>query len=89
VLVAWAIVLIIGGDAGVGVGMLVLFGIISIARQMLEPRLVGGALGIHPLATLAAMYIGIRVFGVSGILLLPLTVALINGISERSGKMQK
>ena len=82
VLVPWGVVLIVGGDMGIGIGMLVLFGVISVARQIIEPRIVGEALGIHPLATLAAMYIGIRVFGVSGILLLPLSVVFIKGISE-------
>ena len=82
VLVPWAIVLIVSDAVGVGVGMLVLFAVITVARQILEPRLVGGALGIHPLATLAAMYIGFRVFGIVGMLISPLVIVALKEMNE-------
>ena len=77
IIVPWGIILIISGDVGVGVGMLVLVGIISIVRQIIEPRLVGKRLGIHPLASLASMYIGFRIFGFWGMLLAPVAVLVV------------
>lgn len=82
VLVPWAIVLIVSDAVGAGVGMLVLFAVITVARQILEPRLVGGALGIHPLATLAAMYIGFRAFGIVGMLISPLVIVAFKEMNE-------
>ena len=45
---------------------------IEAVRQFIEPRIVGGTLGIHPLVTLAAMYLGFSVFGVAGMFIGPL-----------------
>jgi predicted PurR-regulated permease PerM len=55
-----------------GVSLLVLYIITWIVRQLLEPRIVGGQIGMHPLLLLVAMYIGMNVFGVIGLLVGPL-----------------
>lgn len=78
--VPWAVILISDGAVGIGVGMLVLFAVIVVVRQIVEPRLVGRELGIHPLASLAAMYIGFGVFGFVGMLSAPISVVVIREI---------
>ena len=45
-------------------------------RQTLEPRLVGRQIGLHPLLALLSMYAGFRLFGVGGMILLPITAIL-------------
>ena len=75
VLVPWAIIKIVSGEYFIGFGLAIIFGICTLARQILEPRLMSGSLGIHPAASLCAMYIGFRFFGFPGMLLLPLVVA--------------
>ncbi len=82
ILVPWAIILILDGVLGVGIGMLVLFALISVVRQIVEPRLVGKELGIHPLASLAAMYIGFRIFGFVGMLAAPIGIVIIKEINN-------
>ena len=59
------------------VGLLILYAVISILRQILEPKIVGAGIGLHPLLALASMYVGLRVFGFFGMLLLPLVVVII------------
>jgi len=71
VLVPWGIFLLLTGDVYTGVGLLILFGAITLIRQILEPRLVGGSIGLHPLASLAAIYSGLKLMGLPGILLMP------------------
>jgi sporulation integral membrane protein YtvI len=83
VLVPWGIVLIANGSITSGVGMLILFVIVSVVRQILEPRLVGKGLGIHPLASLSAMYIGFSAFGFFGMLLAPLSVSCVARVAEQ------
>lgn len=75
--VPWGIILILQGDLRVGIGLLVLLGLMSIVRQIVEPRLVGKKLGIHPLASLCSMYVGLRLFGIWGMLLAPVAVLVI------------
>ncbi len=69
VLIPWAIVEFIMGDYLLGVGMLILYGVTLLARQLLQPKLVGDAMGLNPLATLFFMYLGFRFSGIAGMIL--------------------
>ncbi len=66
----------LSGNRGLGIGLIILFLVNETVRQFAEPRILGRHLGIHPLATLASIYIGYSFFGVAGIFLLPLLVVL-------------
>ena len=55
-----------------GVGLLLLYAVAALTRQALEPRLLGGSLGLPPVVTLAALYVGYRVMGVAGMIVFPL-----------------
>lgn len=70
----------VDGDIKMAVGALVVYGVIQITRQIIEPRILGGNLGIHPLATLMSMYAGIILFGFLGIILGPISVMFIKAI---------
>lgn len=71
ILVPWGIICIIMGDYPQGIGILVLFGIISLVREVTEPKIIGNSIGMHPLLTLVAMYVGYKLFGLWGLLILP------------------
>ncbi len=77
VLIPWAVIELLQKDYRLGVGLLILFGAVSLMRQILEPRLVGRRLGLHPLLTLFASYAGWQLFGFLGMLLAPLAVMAI------------
>ncbi len=74
VLLPWALFALVTKDIFLGVGLLLLYVITIVVRQFIEPRIVGENLGLHPLLTLAAFYLGYRLFGFAGILLAPLTL---------------
>lgn len=76
VLIPWALVDFIIGEWQLGVMLLVLYVIIIIIRNYLEPKIIGTKYGMHPLITLAAIYIGGKLFGVVGIFALPLTLII-------------
>ena len=65
-------VVLAGGRFPFGIGLLVLWAIISLVRTFLEPKIVGDQIGLHPLVTLTAMYFGLRSAGVAGMLAVPL-----------------
>jgi len=74
VLVPWAIVMLFTGNRFVGVGLLVLWAVISIIRQFAEPKIVGKSLGVSPILTLLSMYAGLRIFGIAGMIAAPAVI---------------
>jgi sporulation integral membrane protein YtvI len=75
ILVPWAALCLLLGQVKLGIGLLILYGVSTLVRQILEPKLIGDGLGLHPLASLCAMYAGLRLFGVWGMILSPLVAA--------------
>ena len=65
------------GDIGYGIGVCALYLILTVFRQILEPRLLGAGMGIHPLVMLIAMYCGFQVVGVGGMLLAPFCAVIV------------
>lgn len=82
VLIPWGIISLFTHKIGLGVGLLVIYGAITVIRQVLEPRIVSANVDIHPVITLMSMYIGIQIFGVFGILILPITVVVIKTLND-------
>ena len=77
VLIPWAIVCFILKDVGTATGLLILYAITTIVRQVIEPKIVGTSLGIHPLITLFAMVAALELFGVAGMVLSPFILIII------------
>lgn len=75
VLIPWGISSLITGKVALGIELLVLYVIITIIRQIIEPHMVGANIGLHPLATLISMIVGLRMFGALGMFGFPLTLA--------------
>jgi len=76
----WAIINLLRGNYFVAIGLFCLYLIILFTRQLLEPKILSGQLGIHPLFTIIAMYIGLKTMGVIGMILGPITLILIISI---------
>lgn len=72
ILIPWALFELLVNNIFLGVGLLVLYVIITVIRNVLEPKFVGDSLDIHPLATLFTMLVGLQLFGVLGMFGLPL-----------------
>ena len=77
VLVPWSIFELLMGNTGVGVGLIILLAVHELVRQFAEPKIVGKSLGLHPLLTLVAMYVGFEVFGILGMFLAPTVLIII------------
>ena len=82
VLIPWALLLFLGGDPHTALGLLILYGVMTIVRQIAEPRLIGNSLGLHPVVSLFAVFVGWKLFGFVGMLLGP-AVALFIKESQR------
>ena len=77
VLIPWAIIALIQGHVGRGIGLLVVYAVITIIRQVIEPRIVGKHVGLHPLITLICMFVGTSLFNVVGLFGLPILMAIL------------
>lgn len=64
VMIPWAIIAALNGDLNLGIAIIVIYAVILIVRQLIEPRIVSGKIGIHPIFTLIAMYTGFKAIGV-------------------------
>lgn len=82
ILLPWVVILLIMKNIPLAIGMLVLYLVISFVRNTAEPKLVGGQIGLHPLATLIFMYLGLRFLGFLGMFLFPVTVAVLVGMNR-------
>ncbi|MCQ2430010.1 MAG: sporulation integral membrane protein YtvI [Clostridia bacterium] len=83
VLLPWALVDCLTGRVPSGLGLLALYGVSLLVRQLIEPKLVGDSLGIHPLLSLAAVYAGYRLFGLPGMILSPFAAAAVKAVLTR------
>lgn len=72
VLIPWSLIAFFQGDRVLAFGLLGIYGAATVARSILEPRLVGHQLGLDPLATLVALYAGYQLWGLPGMLLTPI-----------------
>ena len=72
VLIPWSLISFLQQDIPRAIGMLGIFISATLVRSVLEPRLVGKQLGLDPLATLIALYLGYRLLGLPGLIAAPL-----------------
>ena len=77
VLVPWAIFSFVSDNAALGIGLIVIYGITLVARQIIEPKIIGSTLGLHPLMTLASVYVGLKLLGFWGIFIGPILALLL------------
>jgi sporulation integral membrane protein YtvI len=82
VLLPWGVVAFATGRVGLGMGVIALYLIISIVRNIVEPKLVGRQIGLSPAVTLPCMLVGLKLMGFAGMIALPLAVSLIINISN-------
>ena len=82
VLIPWAISDMLSGNISRAIMLIILYVVIIIIRNFLEPKLVGQRFGLHPALTLLAIYIGGKLFGFIGVFLLPLTLIILKRLKD-------
>ncbi len=77
ILLPWALLALIQGEFMMATGVLLLYIFITVIRNIIEPKIVGDQLGMHPLITLVAIYAGFRFMGILGMFLFPVTIQIL------------
>lgn len=81
ILIPWAVIDFIIGKTSLGISLLILYAVEVSIRQIIEPKIVGQQVGLHPVATLMSMYVGTKLFGGLGLFGLPITLAIIKNLN--------
>ena len=82
VLLPWTIISFIQGNIHNGICILLLYIVVTIVRNIIEPKIVGQQVGLHPLITLLSMVLGASIFGGIGVLCLPVAVAVAKQLND-------
>lgn len=86
IIIPWALFLFIDGKVSLGISLLVVYVIVTVIRNVIEPRIVGHQVGLHPVLTLLAMYVGVRLMGFIGLFAAPITLAILKSFHD-AGKI--
>ena len=79
-MIPWAIITAFNGDYVLAISILVLWIIMSVTRQFIEPKIVSKQIGIHPIFTLIAMYTGFKFIGVLGMFIGPILLIILKDV---------
>lgn len=83
ILIPWAVIALAAGSIRTGVGILILYLVITVVRNIVEPKLVGRQMGLSPVVMLPCMILGLKFFGLVGLFALPFGVAFVKSLNDR------
>jgi len=82
IMIPWAILTAIRGDYRMALSLLVVYVVITVIRNIIEPKIVGSQLGLHPVVTLCSMFVGAQLFGVVGMFGFPICLSLLRHLND-------
>jgi sporulation integral membrane protein YtvI len=82
ILAPWALYHFIAGDIVLATKLIILATVLLIIRRTIEPKVMGKHIGLSPLATLIAMYLGLKLLGAIGFFIGPFIVIVFNSARE-------
>lgn len=82
VLIPWTLYNLIVGNYALAIGLGVIYAVITVIRQIIEPKLVAGQLGLSPVVTICSLYLGLKIFGVLGMIIAPILVTMLKVLND-------
>lgn len=82
IMIPWTIITAIQGNYPLAFGLLAVYIIITVIRNIIEPKIVGSQIGLHPVVTLISIFVGAQLFGVLGLFGLPILLSLLRHLNE-------
>ena len=86
VLIPWALISLAMGNVQQAIGLGIMYGVITITRQVMQPKILGDQMGAHPLASIMSIFIGFRIFGLLGLVIGPSLLMIFVAIYETDSK---
>ena len=83
VLLPWAVIKFLSSDYTMVIGLLIIWGVGQLARQLIQPKIMGDSMGLAPIPTLLLLYVGYKVGGVVGMIIaVPIGIIVLNMYEE-------
>ena len=82
IMLPWILISFLNNQVKTGVGLLILYLVITVIRNIIEPKIVGKQIGLHPLLMLLCMYLGAKLFGFLGIFILPILILILQNLND-------
>lgn len=82
VFVPWIIYEFVAGNVGLAVGLGILYAVVVVQRQVMEPKILSSSIGLNPLATLVALFVGFKLFGFLGLIAGPVSLVIITALNR-------
>lgn len=82
VLLPWALIALIGGNISRAVSLLLVYAVLLVLHNLLQAKLMGSHLGLHPVTALVSLYVGWKLGGLGGMLLLPIFCVLLTSLNH-------
>lgn len=89
IFIPWALWHLLIGNHKLGIALLILYAILIIVRQLIEPKIIGDSIGLHPLATLVSVFVGLRLLGIKGIFIGPIVILIIKLFIQNKNKRRR
>lgn len=86
IVIPWIFIELFKGNTALAIGLTIIYVVITIIRNILEPKIVGEQIGLHPLIMLICMFVGVKFFGVLGLFVLPIIMIILKNLND-SGKI--
>ena len=81
-MIPWTVITALMGSHGLALGLLVVYLVITGVRNIIEPKIVGSQIGLHPVVTLVSMFVGAQLLGVMGLFGFPIGLSLLRYLNE-------
>lgn len=82
IMIPWVIIVALQGNLSLAIGLLIVYVAITVIRNILEPKIVGSQIGLHPIVTLVSMFVGAQFFGVIGLFGFPILLSLLRHLND-------
>ena len=82
IMVPWAVLTAISGNWILGLKLFIVYIIVTVVRNIIEPKIVGGQLGLHPVVTLCSMFVGVQLLGAIGLFGFPIGLSLLRYLND-------
>ena len=77
VLLPWAVISFLQNNYKTGIGLVLIYLIICIVRNFLEPKIIGEQIGINPIFILISIFLGLKLAGIAGVFIFPITLIVV------------
>ena len=82
IMIPWTVLTALQGNYPLALELLLLYLAITVIRNIIEPKIVGSQLGLHPVVTLCSMFVGAQLFGVVGLFGFPIGLSLLRYLND-------